>query len=79
VRSDGKEITVQVSEELRRRLEALSDKQIGAGRFRWSPELDAALLSYWPRKRHADVAKILGCSETTALIRWRELQGEAKG
>lgn len=39
----------------------------------FSDVMDAALLKFWPVKRHADVARILRVSENTARRRYREL------
>ena len=73
------DITVEITEELERKLEALENTRIGPARFPWTPALDAALLKYWPVKRHMDVAKTLGCSDVVALRRYRELTEKSDG
>jgi len=42
-------------------------------RFRWTDQLDALLLRYWPKKRKVDVAKLIGTSESKCRERWEEL------
>lgn len=54
-------------------LDALVDSSFSSGRVIWDKEKDAALLKYWPIKRHYDVARILGHSKDTCLNRYREL------
>lgn len=39
----------------------------------FSDAMDAALLKFWPVKRHSDVARLLRVSENTARKRYREL------
>lgn len=39
----------------------------------FTEEMDALLLTYWPVKRHLEVAKCLGVSKDSALKRYREL------
>lgn len=53
-------------------LEALPDVR-GSKQRKFSAEEDDALLRYWPVKRHEDVAKVIGVSESTARRRYREL------
>jgi len=54
-------------------LEALPDKCNTGTRINWTPELDAALLKYWPVKRHDQIAKILGICQTSCVARYRQL------
>lgn len=54
-------------------LDALPDKGQKGNKIIWTPELDSALMTYWPTKRHDQVAKILGLSQTSCIIRFREL------
>ena len=54
-------------------LEALPDKGNIGTRINWTPQLDAALLKYWPVKNHEKVAKILGMCQSTCIARYRQL------
>ena len=54
-------------------LEALPDRGRGGVGIKWTPELDAALLKYWPVKRHDQVSKILGICQTSCVARYRHL------
>ena len=54
-------------------LEALPDRTVKGIKIIWTPELDEALLKYWPTKRHDQVAKILGLSQTSCIARYRHL------
>lgn len=45
-------------------------------KYRFTKEQDAALLKYWPMKKHEDVAQLLGVATQTALRRYRELTKE---
>ncbi len=54
-------------------LEALPDRTLKGIKIIWSQELDAALLKYWPVKRHDQVSKILGLSQTSCIARYRQL------
>lgn len=71
--SSGTAERVEVSFDLFALLDAMPDREIGGGRRAWTPEEDAALLRYWPVKRHRDVCRTIGVSENTALNRYREL------
>ena len=73
-----KNIEIEIPADLRERLESLPDKTREPG-IRWTAEMDAALLRYWPDKRHADVAKALGMSVNPALDRYRKLTGGTDG
>jgi len=67
-----KSIEIEIPADLRERLESLPDSAQKPG-ITWTPEMDAALLAYWPVKRHTDIAKILGVSENSARYRYRFL------
>jgi hypothetical protein len=67
---------VVIDEAVLAQFEALADVRIGAPGFAWTPEKDTLLLRYWPTKRKAGVAKLLGCNESTARKRYRELTAE---
>jgi hypothetical protein len=54
-------------------LEALPDKGNIGTKINWTPELDAALLKYWPVKNHEQIAKILGMCQGTCKARYRQL------
>jgi hypothetical protein len=54
-------------------LESLPDRGNVGLKINWTPELDAALLKYWPAKRHDQVAKILGMCQTSCNARYRLL------
>jgi len=54
-------------------LEALPDKGNIGTKINWTPELDAALLKYWPVKNHEQIAKILGMCQGTCNARYRQL------
>jgi transcription initiation factor TFIIIB Brf1 subunit/transcription initiation factor TFIIB len=62
---------VEISAEMRAKLEALEDSPINTRRF--TPETDAILLEYWTRKRRPELAKLLGFSDTTLRKRYKEL------
>lgn len=74
--SNPKEVTLRVPAELLRTLEALPANTPGARRFAWTPELDQALLAFWPVRRQCDVARALGCCTNVARQRYRELTGQ---
>lgn len=54
-------------------LAELPDARTGAPPIAWTPELDAALLKFWPVKRKKDVAQILGRSVNVCRDRYQEL------
>jgi DNA-directed RNA polymerase specialized sigma24 family protein len=68
-------VNVEISEEMKKKLEALPDSHAGNQGKRWTEEEDAVLLHYWPIKRKRDVAEILGVAEGTARERYNELVG----
>ena len=59
--------------ELRKKLEALEDGGPNRAKKEFTPEMDALLLEFWPRKKHKEVSRILGISVGTVLNRYREL------
>jgi hypothetical protein len=69
------EVKIEIPADLRERLEALPVKHRPQW-VHWSAEMDAALVEYWPTRRHEDVARALGVSKNTALYRYRVLRGE---
>jgi hypothetical protein len=70
--SKSEKVEITIPEDLQERLDALPNKANPVWRV-WTPEMDAALLKYWPIKRHIDVAKALNISAGIALKRYREL------
>jgi len=68
-------VRIPLSDELLCTLEALPSNGRESRRFPWTPELDKALLAFWPVKRQVDVARALGCCHNTARQRYRELTG----
>ena len=62
-------------EELRAELDALPDSNENRG---WTPELDALLLEYDPKKHKEKLAKVLGVSAKTAYRRYVFLTGGSK-
>lgn len=65
-------MTERISPQMRARLEALSDRNVGR-RMVWTKEMDAILLLGWTKKRHEDIAKIIGLNVTTCRRRFEEL------
>lgn len=68
-------VAVIISEALQARLDALPEPR-KVERKPWTPEEDAALLKYWPIKRHSDVAKALGRCENICRYRLDALNGD---
>jgi DNA-directed RNA polymerase specialized sigma24 family protein len=68
--------TITISDEIRALLDALPDKNERAG-FPFTQEHDAILLNYWQTKSQKEIARIIGCSETSARRRYRLLTGGA--
>ena len=68
------EVNIEIPADLRERLDALPVKEHPRW-VNWTPEKDAALVEYWPTRRHEDVARALGVSKNTALYRYRFLTG----
>lgn len=62
---------VEISAEMRAKLDALSESG-GVGKM-FTPEIDAILLEYWPKKHKGELSKLLGMSDTTLRKRYREL------
>lgn len=58
---------VEISDDLIAEFEALEDVR------RWMPEEDALLWTYWPRKPHRDVAKLLNRPRSTCENRFSKL------
>ena len=70
--SESSRVTrVTIPEEMRRKLDALADTKMNAAPY--SPEVDAAILEYWPIKRKEDLAKALGYGLTQVRKRYKEL------
>lgn len=67
---------VEMSFSLQELLEALPDSKEGAHATTWTKEEDAALLAAWPKKRHEDVARILGKCQNVCRRRYRELTND---
>lgn len=67
---------VSLPTDLLAELMAAPDCKKGGPGTRWTPEIDRLLLQFWPIKYKADVARIMGFSETTCRARYRELSGE---
>jgi len=67
-----KDIIIEIPKDLQDRLDALPDKKNPIWK-EWTPAMDKALLNYWPVKNHYAIAKALGVSSVTALLRYRKL------
>ncbi len=66
-------VEVELPQDLIDKMESLPKAGRGVQAYEFTPEQDAALLKYWPIKRHRDVAKALDISEATAIRRYRQL------
>lgn len=55
--------------------DALPDSQPGQRAHAWTAEEDAVLVRFWPVKRKADVARLLGVAPGTARERFNFLTG----
>ncbi len=64
---------MEISADLLEKLEEVDDSR--PRKDSWTPEIDAALVKYWPVKNKEQLAKVLGLSETRARKRYRELTG----
>lgn len=62
--------------DLRAMLDALPDKAPGAPLRPWTEEEDANLRDYWPKKKQADVARLLGRALHVCRRRYGELEGK---
>lgn len=66
--------TVKIPADL---LKVISEVPDSRSAVDWSPELDAAILEYYPVKHKAKLARALGMSEDRLRTRYRELtEGE---
>jgi len=66
---------IEIDAEMFEKLESLEDTRMNIG-FKWTPELEAVLLKYWPVKRKDDVAKIIGTYTQECRRKYRELTSE---
>lgn len=68
------EVKIEIAPEVLALFEALP--RAGGGRpWRvWTAEQDYLILTYWPTRRQAEVAKTLGICENTCRKRYRELK-----
>ena len=74
----GRSVVIDASG-VREKLAALPDR-VGHARGRvWTKEEDAALLEFWPIKRHSDIARMLGVAAETARTRYERLIAEKRG
>ena len=64
-------IIVEIDQDIIDRFEALEEPKQVTGW--WTPEREALLMKYWPIKRHAEVAKLLGKSDTTCRRKYEQL------
>jgi len=55
---------------------ALHDTRAGQRGRAWSAQEDELLLMFWPWKEKAELARKIGCHETTCRIRYRLLSQE---
>ena len=67
-------VEVAIPPDLLARLEALPERRAGQQPAQWTPAEDAALLAYWPTRRHADVAKTLGKCLNVCRARFEKLK-----
>lgn len=70
-----KTTTVNISDELKRKLESVPEGMNTKKRI-WTAEEDAAILEYYPIKHKDDLAKAFGVSFNTLLKRYKELTNE---
>ncbi len=72
--SRSREITIDPA--LLAEFRALHDTKIGQRGRTWTPQEDELLMLFWPWKEKGQVARKIGCHETTARIRYRLLLQE---
>ena len=65
-------LVVEIPEDILARLRDIPDSKTHGG-FAFLPWHDELLRDYWRTKRQADIAELIGCNETTARKRYREL------
>lgn len=64
---------VELPESVQSMLDSIPDYVDKKGRI-FTKEEDQLITYGWPRKRKADLAKLLGCSESTLRKRYEELK-----
>ncbi len=55
---------------------ALHNTKVGQRGRPWTPQEDELLMLFWPWKEKSQIARKIGCHETTARIRYRLLLQE---
>lgn len=65
---------VTISDEMRKLLDQVKDSAYNPARF--TPEIDAAILEYWPSKNKEGLAKALGFGAGQLRKRYKELTGD---
>ena len=62
--------TLKISDDMRAKLEALDNAPQD---LNWTPEQDAIVLEYYPKKRKDQLAELLGVSKSSLLSRYNKL------
>lgn len=70
--------SVDIPADVLSQLEELPDRRNGSAPVPFTPEQDAILLRYWPRKPQEAVAKIIGFGVRKCKARYKELTLDKK-
>lgn len=65
-------LRIEIPEDILEKLRDIPDSKTHGG-FPFLPWHDKLLREHWKTKRQADIAALIGCNETTARKRYREL------
>ena len=65
-----------ISDEMRKKLESLTDSGNGNKKRQFTPEEDAIIKEYFPKKNKQELARILGMCENTMRERYKVLVNE---
>ena len=60
-----------ITDDMREKLDALADS--APGRVIFTPEMEAIILEYYPKKNKVELAKLLGLSRWALQNKYREL------
>jgi hypothetical protein len=66
-------VTVEIPADVKERLDAIPNRQIGPGEYQWEEWQIEVIKQYWNIKRQVDIADILGISPNTARKKAREM------
>ena len=74
IKGDTKQVLI--SDEMRAKLDSLSDTYVQKGR-KFTEAEDAIILEYYPRKNKNELSEVLGICENSLRRRYKELTKDA--